>query len=157
MSFGQQMETKTLHFGLTYVPGHELHTFSLYTGEVDHPVKRHTDATRAEHRLKNRFLAALSDEQLKRITHFAEDAKLPADVARLCQLRYPIPGSPLPGLAGYLTYIPTEARLANRRSNLQRVRGRPHTLLSYLGTPSPLNLTANLADDDLLTFWADGD
>jgi len=157
MSFGQQMETRTLHFGLTYIPGHEQHTFSLYTGEVDHPVMRHTDATRAEHRLKNRFLAALSDEQLKRITHFAEDAKLPADVARLCQLRYAIPGSPLPGLAGYLTYIPTEARLANRRSNLRRLRGRPHSLLSYLGTPSPLNLTANLADDDLLAFWADGD
>ena len=153
MSFGQPMETKTLHFGLSYVPGCENHEFSLYTGELDHPVKPHTDATRAEHRSKNRLLAALSEEQLKRITHFAEDVALPSDVARLLQLRYPIPDSPLPGLAGYITYIPARARHENRRRNLARLRTRRHTLLHHWGAQTP----ASLGDEDLLAFWADGD
>lgn len=158
MSHGQPMENKTLHFGLTYVPGCEQHEFSLYTGELDHPVKAHTDATRAEHRKTNRFLAALSEAQLKRVTHYAEDVALPSDVARLLQLRYPIVGSPLPGLAGYITYIPAEARLKNRRSNLKGLRARQHTLLTHWATGVNSGaVPVNLSDDDLLAFWADGD
>ena len=62
--FGQPMEKKTLHFNLTFaqVQGAavESRVYTLYTGDAEHTLKPHTDATRAFFRERNRALALLS-------------------------------------------------------------------------------------------------
>ena len=153
MSQKLRTEFKTLHFGLSYVPDAANKVFTLQTGESAVELKLHTAATRAEHRLTNRFLAHLNDEQLERITHFATSVQLPSDVARMMQLTYDLPGAPLPALAGFITYIPTEARARNRRAQIAKLRNRQHTLLAHYGASAP----ANLGDEDLLALWSDGD
>ncbi len=155
MSYGQPAEIKTLHFGLTYVPDHAAKEFTLHTGDNSYVLKPHTEATLAEHRERNRALARLSGEQLRRITHFSEEVALPSDVARFLRVTYGIEGAPLPDLVSLITYVPVEARLANRRRNLASLRRRQPTVLAHYG--AGLLEAANLGDEDLLAFWADAD
>ncbi len=155
MSYRQPTEIKTLQFGLTYVPDHAAKEFTLDTGDGSYVLKPHTEATLAEHRQRNRALALLSDEQLRQITHFSEEVALPADVARFLRVTHDLAGAPLPALACLITYIPAEARLANRRRDLARLRHRQPTVLSHFGAMLPA--TEDLAEEDLLALWADAD
>lgn len=155
MIFGQPLETKTFHFGLTYAGTAQNREYTLHTGDFDYALKPHTDETRAAFRRRNRALALLSDEQLQQITHYAEEVAVPADVARFMRLTFPEPGSPLPALAGFLTHIPAEARQANRRRNLTRLHHRQHSALAYYGAKAPA--ANSLSDHDLLSLWADAD
>jgi hypothetical protein len=153
MSQKLRTELKTLHFGLSYVPDAANKVFTLQTGEAAVKLQLHTAATRAEHRLTNRFLAHLNDEQLERVTHFATSVLLPSDVARMMQLTYALRDAPLPALVSFITYIPGDARARNRRAQIAKLRTRQHTLLAHYGASVP----ANLSDDDLLALWSDGD
>jgi hypothetical protein len=155
MSYRQPTEIKTLQFGLTYVPDYAAKEFTLHTGDGSYVLKPHTEATLAEHRQRNRALALLSDEQLRQITHFSEEVALPADVARFLRLTYDLEGAPLPALASLITYIPAEARLANRRRDLALLRRRQPTVLSHFG--ATLAAAENLAEEELLALWADAD
>lgn len=155
MSYGQPTEIKTFHFGLTYVPDHAAKEFTLHTGDDSYVLKPHTEATLAEHRERNRALASLSGEQLRQITHFSEEVALPADVARFLRITYALEGAPLPALVSLITYIPAEARAANRRRNLASLRRRQPTVLSHYG--ATLSADENLAEEELLTLWADSD
>lgn len=138
-----------LHFGLSYAADHE--TFHLETGDDTYVLVPHTPDTRAAHRTKNRALALFDDEQMARVTHFVENVRLPAAVARILRVVAPEPGAPLPTLVGYWTYIPPEPRRANRAAQLDRLAGRRHPLLGFLG------VEAELSGDELLDVWADAD
>src|SRR5262245_19043445 len=105
-------ETKTFHFNLGYAAGYG--PFTLDTGDRKVELIEHNAETRAAHRLRNRALALLSEEELARLTHFAADAEVPADVARVLRVTFPLEGSPLPGVASMIPYIPSEARRAHR-------------------------------------------
>jgi hypothetical protein len=155
MSFGQPMETKTFHFGLTYAGKAAEREYTLHTGDNDYVLKPHTDETRAAFRQRNRALALLSEEQLQQITHYAPEVSVPADVARFMRLTFPEPGAPLPALAGFLTYIPAEARMANRRRNLARLRERSHPMLAYYGAKA--SAANSMSEGELLSLWADAD
>jgi hypothetical protein len=155
MSYQGPTEIKTLHFGLADVPEHAAKELMLHTGDESYVLKPHTEATLAEHRRRNRALALLSGEQLRQITHFSEEVVLPADVTRFLRVTQEVNGAPLPDLVSLITYIPAEARLANRRSNLANLRRRQPTVLSHYG--AVLSAAENLAEAELLTIWADAD
>lgn len=145
-----RIETRTLHFDLTYA-GVE-HEYFLETGEGERiPLRRHTDDTRAEHRRQNRALALFTTAQLERITHFVEGAQLPKDVARLLRVVFTIPGAPLPGVAGMIPYIPQATRRAHREANLDTFRQRRPPVFRRLG------VEAEIPADQLLEVWQDAD
>jgi hypothetical protein len=157
MIFGQPLETKTFHFNLTYAAAAAANrVYTLSTGDFDYELKPHTDETRAAFRQRNRALSLLSDEQLARISHYAEEVQVPADVARFLRLTFPEPGAPLPALASLITYIPAEARAANRRTNVNRLRRRQHSLLRHYGVELE-NRAKGTSDNDLLALWGDAD
>ena len=153
MSGNLRTEVHTMHFGLDYVPDAANKVFTLNTGEHQIELRAHTPATLAEHCQHNRLLASLDESQLSTVTHFCSRAVLPADVARMMQLTYELPGSPLPALASLITYIPAHARAKNRRAQLKRLRSRAHPLLGHATS----NALEGLDDEGLLSLWADGD
>ena len=157
--FGQRMEKKTFHFNLTYAQAYgkaENRVYTLHTGDADYELKPHTDETRAAFRERNRVLSLLSGDQLAQISHYAEEVEVPADVARFLRLTFPEPGAPLPALASLITYIPAEARAANRRTNVNRLRRRQHSLLRHYGVELE-NRAKGVSDNDLVALWADAD
>jgi len=160
MTSHPKTETCTLHLCLGYVDravgADAERVYTVNTGDAKVECRPHTDETRAHHRRHNRALALLSDEQLREVTHFAEEVVLPADTARFIQVTYALPEAPLPALASYLTYIPKEARAKNRRRRAAALRTRQPNVLTRLGATAHHHLAA-LAEDDLLALWADAD
>lgn len=145
-------ETKTFHFNLEYAAGRG--PFTLDTGDRRYELVEHGPESRAEHRGRNRALAALSDEQLARLTHFVAGAEVPADVARVLRVTFPLEGSPLPGVATMIPYIPAAARRAHRERHLERFAGRTPGALRALGSSAT---AAGAPAAEVLDFWADAD
>lgn len=102
-------ERKTLHFDLSNTGPESTHV--LHCGGARYPLQRHSAATRETARLARPGLRNVPDELL---THYADDVQVSTVKAHRLQVRTqdPVRG---PGLALVAIYIPTEARIRQRR------------------------------------------
>ncbi len=111
-------EATTMHFDLRHIgPGKQ---YQFHVGTDRYEVKRHTPATLDYFRNLNPALAALTDDQLQAVTHFAEGVRLPSKVAQLVYVTYELEKPPtyLPGLALLAIHIPADALRRNRQKQL---------------------------------------
>ena len=130
-------EHLTLHFDLSHCPRDVV--FTLSAGGGRHYILRRYDEAPgklAEHRRANRALGLLPDAQLRRITHFIENAEFDSEALSMRSVVYPsrLPGAPLPELALVFIHIPRE----HRRRALRQLRGRgvslpPDKILQHYG------------------------
>lgn len=151
----QPFENKTLHFVMSHLEKEV--ELTLHTGDFKYRLQPHTAATRAEHKKRNRALALMTEDQLQHITHFVEDARLPADVTRMLQVTYPLENAPLPALVDFFTYIPGAQRRANRTAGLAKLRQRIPNCLKFRRQGSIQLDLAGHSDSELLDLWADSD
>lgn len=147
-------ERHSFHFDIGF-PVAEGEIFHLHTGLGVVPVRPHTPDTLARLKATNPVLAALPEQALARITHFAENVELPADVARVLRLTEaaPGPGGGLPTLVGSMVHVPAAALRRHRAKRIAAVRARRrHATLERLGVAAPAFDT--LGDDAVLDHLA---
>lgn len=80
-------ERVTLHFDLSHLPVDQDYTIR---GHKRRPkLRRHSEATRQAHAGRNKALAAMTAEQLARISHYCEDVEVASDAVSVHWIGYP--------------------------------------------------------------------
>lgn len=121
-------ETTTLHFDLSDHPQDKEFTL-LAGGGLKHVLTSYADAPHKleEHRASNPALALIPDEQMARITHFAEDAEIMADHPTLRRVVYPsLDDHPLPEIALAFMWVPSAHHRQFVRMRPSSAGHRPH-------------------------------
>lgn len=145
----REVEQVILHFDLSHL-GHlpADQEFTLHALGKRMTLVRHNDTTRREHAQRNRALAAMPEEHLQRLTHFAETVELPADAVGFHWVGYPSsrPGAVSDEIAVVFQHVPAAAvRRAVRAMRRDAGLAVPHVLAHYGVTE-----VAPYADDEAL-------
>jgi hypothetical protein len=129
------LETVTLHFDLSHLaqlgPDQEFTLKALGQRRVLTP---HDNTSRRHHAGQNLALAALSDDQLGRLTHYVADVDLPADAVGFHWVGYPSqrPGAVADEIAVVFQHVPAAAiRRAVRAMRRDGVLEAPDLLRHY--------------------------
>ncbi len=102
-------ENRCLHFDLSHCPQDV--EFTLLSGGKKHPLTAYKDAPGKfkEHCEMNKALSLIPQEHQLCITHFVEDAEMPANKAIVNRVVYPsIDDHPLPEIANMFIHIPQQ-------------------------------------------------
>jgi hypothetical protein len=147
---GTRTEKLTLHFDLSHCPpGAE---YSLGALGETYPLTPHTAETRARHAEANRALAMMAPEQRERLTHFAEDVKMPATGVGMHAVTYP-PQNPNDIRSLALPFIHVATAAKRRYFRTPPAPGSPEpqaASLAHFGVG-----TEGLADDDAVAVKLD--
>lgn len=144
----------TYHFDLSHVRGSYPEPY-VKTPFGQFPLLPHTDVTRRAARATNKAVAAMSEDALAKLTHYAEDVKIPLDAPFLMRLHAenPNPGT-LPILYGVKVTIPVKDLRHYRVEDLDFLRKHPPAHYAHFGIALPAQAAGN---DALLDFMADAD
>ena len=154
MSVHREHVTQSYHFNLGFVGSVHPEAY-VKTPLGKFPLRAHDASSRAAARLSNRAVAAMPEDKLDRLTHFA-DVQIPLDAPFLMRLHTPQgEGTSLPELYGVKVAIPPAALREVRSTDLEMLTRHAPAHLAVFGIAMPQREA--LSDLQWLDFMADAD
>lgn len=133
MPAAQQTTSVTFHFDLRHVEAQNLWVKGYRSTRK---LRSHTMATRASARQDNAALAAMPEEHLQNLTHYAEDVQVSEQVPHHVRVHFDGDGWALPGLADMTIHVPEHVRRAARAARHPDGADVPHATLAAFGVPT---------------------
>ncbi|BBB92572.1 MAG TPA: hypothetical protein PKA28_03910 [Methylomusa anaerophila] len=146
-----KMEKRTFHFNLNHCS--KIQNFKLAVGATKYEIKRHTPETIAFYRRENRFLALMAEDEIRNITHYAEEIALPNETVQMLKVTFDTGDTSvnIPGLALMWVHVPAAHRLKHRQKKINAGSKIHHPKVKLLCDSKPFSI------DEMLRIYGEAD